>query len=104
MNISKITKAPKKTLLKKPVKKTAKKATTPALTMGNVPTIEIRQKPESTGISTGGNTELFIDGERMRSVRSLSLNVDARGVAELSLTMVGRIVSGKKPVKKTKNK
>jgi len=51
--------------------------------------IEIRQKPNTLGITRGGTTEVLLDGKRLKGITSASFNVEAAGLAKVTLTMVG---------------
>jgi len=51
--------------------------------------IEVRQKEGSEGLMTGANTEVFLDGKRLRCVTSLKFEVKAKGIAKLQLEMLG---------------
>ena len=54
--------------------------------------IEIRQRAGKTGIMTGANTEVLLDGKNLKFVTSASFKVDAEGVAKVTLEMVGDVV------------
>lgn len=65
--------------------------------------LEIRQRRGSKGVMVGANTELFLDGKRVKGARSVSLEVDAKGVAQATIVLIGRFkVSGKVKTNKIK--
>lgn len=51
--------------------------------------LTIRQIKGSRGIMVGANTEVLLNGKKLAGVRSASFSVNAKGVAEVSLTMLG---------------
>ena len=60
------------------------------------PKFTLRQKPGSSGIMTGANSELLLNGKRLPLVKEATVTVKAGGLAELQVTMLGSIeVEGK---------
>lgn len=52
--------------------------------------IELRNKKQDEGkISKGANMEFLVDGERLRGVRSVKIEVDARGLAKATVEIYG---------------
>lgn len=68
-----------------------------------LPTLEIRQRAGANGIMVGANTELLIDGEIVRGATGVRFEVNAKGVATATITLIGRFkVTGKVKAKKVK--
>lgn len=68
-----------------------------------LPILEIRQRKGSKGIMVGANTELLIDGEIVRGATGVRFEVNAKGVATATITLIGRFkVAGKVKAKKVK--
>jgi len=69
--------------------------------------IEVRRKAESTnGVQTGANTEVFLDGQKLRSVSFFKFEVKAAGVAKVYLEMFADVdidVATELPYKALKN-
>lgn len=56
------------------------------------PKIELRKKKAAKGkLLTGMNCEVYVDGKKLRGVTSYSLDVVAKGIAKVTLEMVGDI-------------
>lgn len=53
---------------------------------------ELRKKSENE-LSTGANTELFIDGELARGVTEVNINIKAGGLAEVSVKYIGHVTA-----------
>lgn len=67
------------------------------------PLLEIRQKKGSRGVMVGANTELLLDGKPVKGATGVTFSVNAKGVAEAVITVVGRFqISGKVNAKKIK--
>lgn len=65
------------------------------VTRPSIPTIELRTKTPGK-VTTGANSELLIDGEPVKGVTSVSINVDANGMGRVKLELIGNIkASGK---------
>jgi len=55
------------------------------------PKIEIRQRKGSHGIMTGANTEVFVDGQKLRGATKVSIDVAANSVARVNVELIGEI-------------
>lgn len=56
------------------------------------PKIELRKKKRAKGkILTGMNCEVYVDGKKLRGVTGYNLEINANGVAKVTLEMVGDI-------------
>lgn len=65
------------------------------------PTIEVSQREGSTGVMTGANTVLLVDGKPLKGAQSFAFEVSAKGVAKATITLVGRFkISAKKVLTK----
>ena len=53
--------------------------------------LEIRQKEGSEGIMTGANTELLLDGKPLKLVQGVKFQVQANGVAKVTLDMIANV-------------
>ena len=61
-----------------------------------VPKLEIRQRKGSRGVMTGGNTEVFLDGKKLRGATKVSFEVAANGVAKVNVELLGEVaITGK---------
>ena len=54
------------------------------------PKFELRMREGATGLMTGANTELLMDGKRLGTVSKVRIEVEARGLAKMSLEMWGQ--------------
>ncbi len=55
------------------------------------PLIEIRQRKGATGIMTGGNTELFLDGKKISNATKVTFEVAASGIARVNIELLGQV-------------
>jgi hypothetical protein len=55
------------------------------------PKLEIRQRKGSRGVMTGGNTEVFLDGKKLRGATKVSFEVAANGVARVNVELLGEV-------------
>lgn len=55
-----------------------------------IPKFELRMREGATGLMTGANTELLMDGKRMGTVTKVKVEVEARGLARMTLEMLGQ--------------
>jgi len=53
--------------------------------------IQIRQKPNTTGIMTGANSQVLLDGKILKYVKSVKFEVAARDIAVVRLELYGDI-------------
>ena len=53
--------------------------------------IEVRQKPDSGTVMTGANTELLLDGKPIKMVQGFKFEVQAGGVAKVTLEMIAEV-------------
>lgn len=61
-------------------------------TKSNVHSIRVKQKPSgSSNISTGGNTEIFLDGVPLKGVTFLKFQFKAKAVTKVKLEMLVKI-------------
>lgn len=68
-----------------------------------LPLLEIRQREGSKGVMVGANTELLIDGKPILGATGVRFEVNAKGVATATITLIGRFkVAGKVKAKKVK--
>lgn len=51
---------------------------------------ELRQRENSTGVMTGANTELTMDGQKIMGVRKVKVEVEAGELAKITIEVVGR--------------
>lgn len=90
-------------MAKKTTKKAAEKIVEKTVTKRSYPLLEIRQREGSEGLMVGANTELLIDGKPVKGAQRVSFEVNARGVATATITLVGRFkVSGRVKSNKVK--
>lgn len=54
------------------------------------PKFELRMREGATGLMTGANTELLMDGKRLSTVTKVKVEVEARGLAKMTLEMFGQ--------------
>jgi hypothetical protein len=60
------------------------------------PKIEIKQRKGSTGVMTGGNTEVFLDGKKLKGATKISFEVAANGIARVNVELLGQVaITGK---------
>ena len=52
--------------------------------------IELKTK-NPNGISTGANTEIYIDGQRIKGVKSFKYEVDCKGVGVVTMQYYGNV-------------
>ena len=55
-----------------------------------IPKFELRMREGATGLMTGANTELLMNGKRMGTVTKVKVEVEARGMAKMTLEMFGQ--------------
>lgn len=78
-----------------------KKKTTRKTVKSKLPLLEIKQREGSKGVMVGANTQVLIDGKPVKGATAVTFEVNARGVAKATVTLVGRFkVSGKVLTKK----
>ena len=64
--------------------------------MSEIHTFELRQREGSTGVMSGANTQLLIDGVPFPLATSIKIEVNARELAKITITAFGRFkASGK---------
>lgn len=54
------------------------------------PLFELRMREGATGLMTGANTELLMDGKKLGTVTNVKIEVGARSMAKITLEMYGR--------------
>jgi hypothetical protein len=65
------------------------------------PLLEIRQRPGSESkIMVGANTELYLDGQKVRGAQGVRFEVNAKGIAKATITLIGRFAVKGRPVTK----
>lgn len=79
-------------------KKTVKKKLAPLL--------EIRQREGSEkNIMVGANTIVLVDGKPLRGAQAVKFEVNARGIAKATVTLIGRFnITGRSKIVKIVNK
>ena len=59
------------------------------------PKYELRMREGAVGLMTGGNAQLFVDGKKIPFVRKVKVEVEAGGLARMTLEVLGQFeVSG----------
>lgn len=70
-----------------------------------LPIIEVRQRRGSTGVMKGLNTQLLINGKPLKGATGFTFEVDAKGVAHATISLIGRFkIKGKVRTKQVTNK
>ena len=65
------------------------------------PLLEVRQREGSESkVMTGANTELYLDGVKVRGATGVMFEVNARGIAKATITLIGRFDIKGRPVTK----
>lgn len=65
------------------------------------PLIEVKQRPNTGKVMVGANTILTLDGKRVKGARGFSFEVNAKGIAKATITVVGRFKIKGRPQTKT---
>lgn len=88
----------------KTTKKSKEQIVESKLTKRSYPLLEIRQKEGTeSSIMVGANTQLLLDGKPLKGAQAVTFEVNARGIAKATVTLIGRFkVSGKVRTEKIK--
>lgn len=70
------------------------------------PLLEIKQREDSKNkLMVGANTVILIDGKPLRGAQAVKFEVNARGIAKATVTLVGRFnITGRSRIVKITNK
>lgn len=52
---------------------------------------ELRPRKNAEGISVGANMQLLMDGKPMKGVTKVKIEVEARKVAKINVTFIGKL-------------
>lgn len=53
--------------------------------------ILIKQKDDANGVMVGANTEVFLNGERIKGATGVKFEVKAKEIAKVTIEMVGKV-------------
>jgi hypothetical protein len=65
------------------------------------PLLEIEQRKGAKGVMVGANTVLKIDGKPVKGATGVTFEVNAKGVAKATVTLIGRFKIKGRPLVRT---